>query len=45
MVTADQGGHGTYLIGENQCANDAVTTFLKTGPRPEGDLTCVAEPA
>ncbi|WP_370456438.1 alpha/beta hydrolase [Amycolatopsis sp. WAC 04169] len=45
MVTADQGGHGVYLIGANKCANDTVTAFLTTGERPEADHTCVAEPA
>ncbi|RSM78096.1 hydrolase [Amycolatopsis sp. WAC 01375] len=45
MVTADQGGHGVYLIGANKCANDTVTAFLTTGERPRDDRTCVAEPA
>ncbi|GAA4011892.1 alpha/beta hydrolase [Allokutzneria multivorans] len=42
MVTADQGGHGTFLIGKNTCANDVVTKFLTTGERPTRDLTCGA---
>ncbi|MFC9255494.1 alpha/beta hydrolase [Amycolatopsis thailandensis] len=45
MVTADQGGHGVYLIGANKCANDTVTAFLTTGERPADDRVCVAEPA
>ncbi|GIF57418.1 alpha/beta hydrolase [Asanoa iriomotensis] len=46
MVTADQGGHGAYLVlAGNTCANDAVTTFLTTGRRPHHDLACPAEPA
>ena len=44
MVTADQGGHGAYLFfARNRCANNAVTTFLATGERPQRDLACVAE--
>ncbi|RSN46134.1 hydrolase [Amycolatopsis sp. WAC 04197] len=45
MVTADQGGHGAYLIGANKCANDTVTAFLTTGERPQDDRVCAAEPA
>ncbi|MET8998623.1 alpha/beta hydrolase [Amycolatopsis sp. NPDC004169] len=42
MVTADQGGHGVYLM-PNQCANGAVTGFLVTGERPARDVHCAAE--
>ncbi|GAA0582862.1 alpha/beta fold hydrolase [Kribbella sandramycini] len=45
MVTADQGGHGTYLFGRNQCANYPVTTFLTTGERPAHDYACSAAAA
>jgi hypothetical protein len=45
MVTADQGGHGTYLFGTNTCANNAATVFLATGTRPSHDTACAAEPA
>ncbi|OZM69997.1 hydrolase [Amycolatopsis antarctica] len=45
IVTADQGGHGAYLYGANQCANDTVTTFLTTGQRPAQDRACAAESA
>ncbi|AHI02134.1 alpha/beta hydrolase [Kutzneria albida] len=44
MVTADQGGHGVYLLGKNKCANNAVTRFLTTGQRSANDLACAAEP-
>ncbi|ATE54701.1 alpha/beta hydrolase [Actinosynnema pretiosum] len=44
LVTADQGGHGTYLFGANECANGAVTAFLARGERPTGDLACPAQP-
>ncbi|MCS7483784.1 alpha/beta hydrolase [Umezawaea endophytica] len=40
MITAEQGGHGAYLLGANQCLNDAVTTYLTTGERPAEDLVC-----
>ncbi|SEF36655.1 TAP-like protein [Amycolatopsis pretoriensis] len=45
IVTADQGGHGTYLFNGNTCANNAATAFLTTGVRPARDLACAAEPA
>ena len=45
MVTADQGGHGTYLFGANKCADDAATAFLATGVRPGHDKACAAEPS
>ncbi|GIG87795.1 alpha/beta hydrolase [Plantactinospora endophytica] len=46
MVTADQGGHGAYLLfARNTCANDTVTTFLTTGQRPHRDVACAAEPS
>ncbi|GIE35750.1 hypothetical protein Ait01nite_087950 [Actinoplanes italicus] len=45
MVTADQGGHGAYLLlARNRCANDTVTAFLATGERPQRDIACPAEP-
>ncbi|WP_250032738.1 alpha/beta hydrolase [Paractinoplanes maris] len=45
MVTADQGGHGAYLLfAANMCANNTVTAFLTTGHRPRHDVTCAAEP-
>jgi pimeloyl-ACP methyl ester carboxylesterase len=43
MVTADQGGHGLYPLGRNQCAKHAVTTYLTTGERPEHDYHCSAD--
>jgi hypothetical protein len=43
MVTADQGGHGVYPGGKNQCAKHAVTSFLITGVRPERSYHCSAE--
>jgi len=43
MVTADQGGHGVYPMGRNQCAKHAVTAFLTTGDRPDRSYHCSAE--
>ncbi|TCC06250.1 alpha/beta hydrolase [Kribbella soli] len=43
MVTADQGGHGVYLLNKNQCANTAATSFLLTGRLPERDYHCSAD--
>ncbi|WP_329071960.1 alpha/beta hydrolase [Streptomyces sp. NBC_01429] len=43
MVTADEGGHGVYPFGKNECAKDAVTRFLTTGERPSRDRACAAE--
>ncbi|WP_432936881.1 alpha/beta hydrolase [Kribbella sp. CA-253562] len=40
MVTADQGGHGVYPGGKNQCAKHAVTSFLTTGDRPDRGYHC-----
>lgn len=44
MVTADQGGHGVYVVGKNTCANTAVTAYLATGRRPAHDSACAADP-
>jgi pimeloyl-ACP methyl ester carboxylesterase len=43
MVTADQGGHGVYPVGKNQCAKHAVTAFLTTGELPARDYHCTAD--
>ncbi|GAA3048678.1 hypothetical protein GCM10020000_31280 [Streptomyces olivoverticillatus] len=40
LVSVDSGGHGVYLAGENACGDEAVTTFLTTGKRPERDTLC-----
>ncbi len=44
MVTADQGGHGAYVLASNKCLNSTVTSFLADGKRPARDLECAAEP-
>ncbi|MER5363312.1 alpha/beta hydrolase [Streptomyces sp. NPDC002785] len=40
LVAVDHGGHGVYLGNGNACGDLAVTTFLTTGTRPEGDTYC-----
>ncbi|MFS8099258.1 alpha/beta hydrolase [Lentzea alba] len=40
MLTVDQGGHGAYVIGKNQCANDKVTSYLVDGRFPTHDVKC-----
>ncbi|MFE4663777.1 alpha/beta hydrolase [Streptomyces sp. NPDC056716] len=40
MVTVERGGHGVYLGTGNACGDRAVTTFLTTGERPTGDVSC-----
>lgn len=42
LVTVDQGGHGMYLANGNACGDSKVTTFLKTGERPERDVYCAS---
>ncbi|MEV1044747.1 alpha/beta hydrolase [Streptomyces sp. NPDC049916] len=45
MVTADQGGHGVYVLSGNACVDRIVTGFLAGGERPARDLTCAAKPS
>ncbi|TCC54231.1 alpha/beta hydrolase [Kribbella pittospori] len=40
LVTADQGGHLSYLFGNNTCAKNLETTFLVDGKRPSRDTFC-----
>ncbi|WP_158887861.1 alpha/beta hydrolase [Amycolatopsis anabasis] len=40
LVSADQGGHGTYLFTENACVTNAATTFLVHGTLPKNDVYC-----
>lgn len=42
LVSVDQGGHGMYLGNGNACGDSKVTTFLKTGERPERDVYCAS---
>jgi pimeloyl-ACP methyl ester carboxylesterase len=40
LVTVDQGGHLSYLFGDNACADNIETTFLVDGTRPPVDWFC-----
>ncbi|MBN6040381.1 alpha/beta hydrolase [Amycolatopsis sp. 195334CR] len=40
MITADEGGHLTYLFKDNPCATELTTAFLVTGERPRHDTAC-----
>ncbi|SMD23251.1 alpha/beta hydrolase [Kibdelosporangium aridum] len=40
LVTADQGGHGTYLTTDNACVNEIGTEFLVNGTLPAKDVHC-----
>ncbi|HEX7302960.1 alpha/beta hydrolase [Lentzea sp.] len=42
MITVDHGGHGSYVIAKNKCADDKVTEYLLGGRRPN-DTKCAAE--
>jgi hypothetical protein len=37
LVTVDQGGHLSYLFGDNPCADNIETAFLVDGKRPPTD--------
>ncbi len=40
LVTVESGGHGSYLGTGNACGDRAVTAFLRTGQRPQRDVSC-----
>ncbi|MET9729505.1 alpha/beta hydrolase [Streptomyces sp. NPDC006458] len=40
MVTVNSTGHDVYLANGNACGDAAVSRFLATGERPDGDLYC-----
>ncbi|MGW7824541.1 alpha/beta hydrolase [Streptomyces puniciscabiei] len=40
MVTVDSTGHNAYLANGNACGDRAVSRFLATGQRPDGDMYC-----
>ncbi|MEU6128748.1 alpha/beta hydrolase [Saccharopolyspora sp. NPDC047091] len=42
LVSADEAGHGAYVLGGNACVLDVATTFLVAGERPAQDLSCPA---
>jgi hypothetical protein len=40
MITANEGGHGAYLLTGNACLNDLTTRFLTDGTTPANDVRC-----
>jgi pimeloyl-ACP methyl ester carboxylesterase len=40
MITADEGGHGAYLLTGNACLDNATTKFLVDATLPAGDVRC-----
>jgi len=40
MITADEGGHGAYLLTGNTCLDNVTTRFLVDGAKPAGDRHC-----
>ncbi|TDX08301.1 TAP-like protein [Kribbella sp. VKM Ac-2566] len=40
LVTVDEGGHMSYLYGNNTCADTIETAFLVDGKRPPRDTFC-----
>jgi len=43
LVNVDQGGHGAAYLAANQCATDAVNTYLASGTLPAHDTICAAQ--
>jgi pimeloyl-ACP methyl ester carboxylesterase len=43
LVTVDQGGHLSYLFGDNACADGIETAFLVDGKRPPTDWFCPSD--
>ncbi|MDG4791492.1 alpha/beta hydrolase [Micromonospora sp. WMMD1102] len=40
LVTADESGHGVYVLGGNACALNITTSYLVEGRMPARDTTC-----
>ncbi|WP_433529700.1 alpha/beta hydrolase [Micromonospora sp. CA-263727] len=40
LVTADESGHGVYVLGGNACALNITTSYLVGGKLPAKDTTC-----
>jgi pimeloyl-ACP methyl ester carboxylesterase len=43
LVTVDEGGHLSYLFGDNACGDDIETAFLVDGKRPPTDRFCPSD--
>lgn len=44
LVSADESGHGTYVLSDNACALGITTSFLVDGTLPKSDVNCPATP-
>jgi pimeloyl-ACP methyl ester carboxylesterase len=42
LVTAEESGHGVYVVGGNACALNLTTSYLVDGSMPARDTTCRA---
>jgi hypothetical protein len=42
LVTAEESGHGVYVVGGNACALNLTTSYLVNGKMPARDTTCRA---
>jgi pimeloyl-ACP methyl ester carboxylesterase len=42
LVTAEESGHGVYVVGGNACALNLTTSYLVDGRMPARDTTCRA---
>jgi pimeloyl-ACP methyl ester carboxylesterase len=42
LVTAEESGHGVYVVGGNACALNVTTSYLVDGRMPARDMTCRA---
>ncbi|KXK63996.1 hydrolase [Micromonospora rosaria] len=40
LVTADESGHGVYVLGNNACAVNVTTAYLVEGAMPAKDTAC-----
>ncbi|HEY9312905.1 alpha/beta hydrolase [Williamsia sp.] len=40
LLTVDGSGHGVYVLGSNECAQDVITDYLVNGIMPEADRSC-----
>lgn len=40
MITANEGGHGAYLLTGNARLDDLTTRFLTDGTKPADDVRC-----
>jgi pimeloyl-ACP methyl ester carboxylesterase len=44
LTVIDEGDHGSYALGGNECVNDVVEAYLVDGVLPEVGRTCPGQP-